>query len=174
MDKYYWYFMKCLTQSQRCERLLRTYIDSTVWKDGIEEIFVPSRSVVVSTSKGRVVKKRSLIGDTIFVKVNQTMFDQNGWVFDLEKLSYLVGKPQLMSDTDVEELQVMVKTHCIDDKPVLEYSYSVGASVSVMSGPFRGKVGIVTSMDEKSVHVEVIVFDRSVDVTISPECLGGV
>ena len=138
--------------------------------DEIADIFVPMKTIVSEkTGKSRT---KPLFPGYIFVKVEMT---DDSW-FVIRNTQYVTGivgsSGQRTKPTPIpeEEILRMIEREREDGAPTLSKAdFRVGDVVDVVSGPFAGRFGKVTQINESKgqIHIETDMFEKITDVPVS-------
>ena len=136
--------------------------------DRFEEILVPSEDVVELRAGKKITSERKFFPGYVLVKME---LDDRTWhlVNDVPKVSGFLGgggRPQALSDREVEKILQQVETGM--EKPKPRVTFSVGENVRVTDGPFVSFNGLVEEVDEDKTRlkVSVSIFGRATPVEL--------
>lgn len=142
---------------------LEKIIENRKLEDLIQDIKVPTETVVEKTEKGEKVHERKIFPSYILVKMVMT---NDTWfiVRNTRGVTGFVGattEPIPLSDEEVKKLGV--------EQIVYADQYSVGDSVKIIEGGFNGCIGIVDEVldDQKRLKVTVSMFGRETPVEVA-------
>ena len=128
----------------------------------IHDVMIPTEKVTeIKDNKTREVERKIFPG---YVLVKMVLTDDSWYVVrNTRGVTGFVGpgsKPVPLSEEEVEALGV--NAHQV------EINYNVGDSITVVSGPLEGFVGVVESIDKENNKVNVVVsmFGRETPVSL--------
>lgn len=166
-----WFTLQVMSgQENRVEESLqnRNTKDLSMGIDhGLEEVLVPTTSIVERRAQKTVVRKQKTFPGYVFVRAR--IYDESGrvipehWQFVKETkgvIGFMGGEnPIPLSEKDVSGLMSVSEEN---DKPKPEKTWKVGDQVVVKEGPFENFAGVIESVDEEHhrLKVSVILFDR--------------
>lgn len=137
-------------------------------QDSIEEIVVPTESVVEFRRGQKINAERKFLPGYILVKMEM---NDNTWhmIKDISKVSKFLGsdgKPQPISSAEVDRIFKQMEEGLEVAKTTI--SFENGENVKVTEGPFESFIGVVIDVDnEKSrVKVSVSIFGRPTPVDL--------
>ena len=166
-NNYKWYVLKAISGK---ENKVKEYIEgalvtSTLFKEYISQVLIPTEKVVALRGNKRVVKERNMLPGYVLVECNLT--DEcypllrnipNVLGFVTDSKSSVKAKP-------VPQEEVNRLVGAIDDSNVdamMDETFLVGEHVKVTDGPFSGFEGIINEVvqDKRKLKVVVTIFDR--------------
>ena len=166
-NNYKWYVLKAISGK---ENKVKEYIEgalvtSTLFKEYISQVLIPTEKVVALRGNKRVVKERNMLPGYVLVECNLT--DEcypllrnipNVLGFVTDSKSSVKAKP-------VPQEEVNRLVGAIDDSGVdamMDETFLVGEHVKVTDGPFSGFEGIINEVvqDKRKLKVVVTIFDR--------------
>ena len=166
-SNYKWYVLKAISGK---ENKVKEYIEgalvtSTLFKEYISQVLIPTEKVVALRGNKRVVKERNMLPGYVLVECNLT--DEcypllrnipNVLGFVTDSKSSVKAKP-------VPQEEVNRLVGAIDDSNVdamMDETFLVGEHVKVTDGPFSGFEGIINEVvqDKRKLKVVVTIFDR--------------
>lgn len=142
---------------------LQTVVENRKIQDLIQEIMVPTETVVeiTETGKKKEVDRKIFPG---YVLIKMIMTNETWYIVrNTRGCTGFVGpesKPVPLTDEEVARLGV--------DKKQVEVDYGVGDSVKVIDGPLEGFFGVVDELDveKNKVRVTVSMFGRETPVEL--------
>lgn len=176
MSEFSWYVVRAVSQQ---EKKIKNYIENEAVRrkltDFIPEILIPSEKIVeVRNGKKRVREKNYFPG---YILINADL--NNGEVMHMIKsMPGVIGflgknggasiEPEPLRQSEVNRIlgiQEEISEETIDSA----VSFSKGAAVKVIDGPFNGFEGTVEEIfdDKKKLNVSVKIFGRSTPVELS-------
>ena len=166
-NNYKWYVLRAISGK---ENKVKEYIEgalvtSTLFKEYVSQVLIPTEKVMVLRGNKRVVKERNMLPGYVLVECNLT--DEcypllrnipNVLGFVTESKSSVKAKP-----VPQEEVNRLVGT--LDEvgvEAVMDEIFLVGEHVKVTDGPFSGFEGVVNEVaqDKRKLKVVVTIFDR--------------
>ena len=162
-----WYVLKAISGK---ENKVKEYIEgalvtSTLFKEYVSQVLIPTEKVVALRGNKRVVKERNLLPGYVLVECNLT--DEcypllrnipNVLGFVTDSKSSMKAKP--VSQEEVNRLVGTVDDASVD--AMMDETFLVGERVKVTDGPFNGFEGVVNEVaqDKRKLKVVVTIFDR--------------
>lgn len=164
-----WYVLQVFSgQENRVKELLEERVRSEQWEDRIEEILLPTESVVeVVKGKKRTTKRKFFPG---YLLVRMVMNDETwGFIKKVGRISGFVGdanRPVPISDEDVDRILSRVEKG--KEEPQLRIRFEEGESVRVTEGPFANFSGVIQEVNEEKgkIRVMVSIFGRNTPVEL--------
>ena len=166
-NNYKWYVLKAISGK---ENKVKEYIEgalvtSTLFKEYVSQVLIPTEKVVALRGNKRVVKERNLLPGYVLVECNLT--DEcypllrnipNVLGFVTDSKSSMKAKP--VSQEEVNRLVGAVDDASVD--AIMDEIFLVGEHVKVTDGPFSGFEGIINEVvqDKRKLKVVVTIFDR--------------
>ena len=166
-NNYKWYVLKAISGK---ENKVKEYIEgalvtSTLFKEYVSQVLIPTEKVVALRGNKRVVKERNLLPGYVLVECNLT--DEcypllrnipNVLGFVTDSKSSMKAKP--VSQEEVNRLVGAVDDASVD--AMMDETFLVGERVKVTDGPFDGFEGVVNEVaqDKRKLKVVVTIFDR--------------
>ena len=166
-NNYKWYVLKAISGK---ENKVKEYIEgalvtSTLFKEYVSQVLIPTEKVVALRGNKRVVKERNLLPGYVLVECNLT--DEcypllrnipNVLGFVTDSKSSMKAKP--VSQEEVNRLVGAVDDSSVD--AMMDETFLVGERVKVTDGPFNGFEGVVNEVaqDKRKLKVVVTIFDR--------------
>ena len=166
-NNYKWYVPKAISGK---ENKVKEYIEgalvtSTLFKEYISQVLIPTEKVVALRGNKRVVKERNLLPGYVLVECNLT--DEcypllrnipNVLGFVTDSKSSMKAKP--VSQEEVNRLVGAVDDSNMD--ALMDETFLVGERVKVTDGPFNGFEGVINEVaqDKRKLKVVVTIFDR--------------
>ena len=166
-NNYKWYVLKAISGK---ENKVKEYIEgalvtSTLFKEYISQVLIPTEKVVALRGNKRVVKERNMLPGYVLVECNLT--DEcypllrnipNVLGFVTDSKSSMKAKP--VSQEEVNRLVGAVDDSSVD--AMMDETFLVGERVKVTDGPFNGFEGVINEVaqDKRKLKVVVTIFDR--------------
>ena len=166
-NNYKWYVLKAISGK---ENKVKEYIEgalvtSTLFKEYVSQVLIPTEKVVALRGNKRVVKERNMLPGYVLVECNLT--DEcypllrnipNVLGFVTDSKSSMKAKP--VSQEEVNRLVGTVDDASVD--AMMDETFLVGERVKVTDGPFNGFEGIINEVvqDKRKLKVVVTIFDR--------------
>ena len=175
-NNYKWYVLKAISGK---ENKVKEYIEgalvtSTLFKEYVSQVLIPTEKVVALRGNKRVVKERNLLPGYVLVECNLT--DEcypllrnipNVLGFVTDSKSSMKAKP--VSQEEVNRLVGAVDDASVD--AMMDETFLVGERVKVTDGPFNGFEGVVNEVaqDKRKLKVVVTIFDRQTPLELGYE-----
>ena len=166
-NNYKWYVLKAISGK---ENKVKEYIEgalvtSTLFKEYVSQVLIPTEKVVALRGNKRVVKERNMLPGYVLVECNLT--DEcypllrnipNVLGFVADSKSSMKAKP--VSQEEVNRLVGAVDDSSVD--AMMDETFLVGERVKVTDGPFNGFEGVINEVaqDKRKLKVVVTIFDR--------------
>ena len=140
-------------------------VTSTLFKEYVSQVLIPTEKVVTTRGNKRVVKERNMLPGYVLVECNLT--DECYPL--LRNIPNVLGflsdgkssiKPKPVSQEEVNRLVGDVDEAAIE--AVLDETFLVGERVKVTDGPFNGFEGVINEVaaDKRKLKVVFTIFDR--------------
>ena len=162
-----WYVLKAISGK---ENKVKEYIEgalvtSTLFKEYVSQVLIPTEKVVALRGNKRVVKERNKLPGYVLVECNLTdecypllrnIPNVLGFVTDSKSSM----KAKAVSQEEINRLVGSMDEACED--PIMDEIFLVGERVKVTDGPFSGFEGVVNEVaqDKRKLKVVVTIFDR--------------
>ena len=162
-----WYVLRAISGK---ENKVKEYIEgalvtSTLFKEYVSQVLIPTEKVVSLRGGKRVVKERNMLPGYVLVECNLT--DEcypllrnipNVLGFLSESKSSI--KPAPVSQAEINKIVGNVDD--IEVETMMEETFLVGERVKVITGAFNGFEGVINevSQDKRKLKVVVTIFDR--------------
>ncbi|MBF0625005.1 MAG: transcription termination/antitermination protein NusG [Magnetococcales bacterium] len=164
-----WYVIHAYSGfEKKVKQALEERIRLTGRSEMFEQILVPAEDVVELRKGKKVTSERKFFPGYVLVRME---LNDETWhmVNEIPKVSGFLGgggRPQALSDRDVEKILRQVEVGM--EKPKPRVSYSVGEAVRVVDGPFVSFNGVVEEVDEDKarIKVSVSIFGRATPVEL--------
>ena len=166
-SNYKWYVLRAISGK---ENKVKEYIEgalvtSTLFKEYVSQVLIPTEKVVALRGGKRVVKERNMLPGYVLVECNLT--DEcypllrnipNVLGFLSENKSSI--KPAPVSQAEINKIVGNVDD--IEVETMMEETFLVGERVKVITGAFNGFEGVINevSQDKRKLKVVVTIFDR--------------
>ncbi len=144
---------------------LRRIIENRKLEEVIQDISVPTETVVETTEKGQKEYERKVFPGYVLVKM--VMTDETWYIVrNIQGVTGFVGstsEPLPLTDAEIEKLGV--------EKRVVHTDYKKGDSVRFVASNMSGFVGVVDEVYPESSKLKVVVsmFGRETSVEVSFE-----
>jgi transcriptional antiterminator NusG len=164
-----WYVLRVASgQEDRVRRGLEARVRAKGLEEQIPRILVPTETVTAMKGGKRRTIRRKIYPGYVLVEM---ALDEPTWFLIRETPGVgdfigTHGKPEPMSEEEVEKLLGMVQKDT--EKPKLKIEFSKGDAVKIKEGPFENYDGVVDEVDAKKGAVKVIitVFNRPTSVEL--------
>ena len=166
-NNYKWYVLRAISGK---ENKVKEYIEgalvtSTLFKEYVSQVLIPTEKVVALRGNKRVIKERNMLPGYVLVECNLTdecypllrnIPNVLGFLSDGKSST----KPKPVPQSEVNRLVGEVDEAAIE--AVLDETYLVGEHVKVTDGPFNGFDGTVEEVleDKRKLKVMVKIFGR--------------
>ena len=166
-NNYKWYVLRAISGK---ENKVKEYIEgalvtSTLFKEYVSQVLIPTEKVVALREIKRVIKERNMLPGYVLVECNLTdecypllrnIPNVLGFLSDGKSST----KPKPVPQSEVNRLVGEVDEAAIE--AVLDETYLVGEHVKVTDGPFNGFEGVINevSQEKRKLKVVVTIFDR--------------
>ena len=175
-NNYKWYVLRAISGK---ENKVKEYIEgalvtSTLFKEYVSQVLIPTEKVVAFRGNKRVVKERNMLPGYVLVECNLT--DECYPL--LRNIPNVLGflsdgkstiKPKPVTQAEINRLVGNVDEAAIE--AVLDETYLVGERVKVTDGPFNGFEGVINevSQEKRKLKVVVTIFDRQTPLELGYE-----
>ena len=175
-SNYKWYVLRAISGK---ENKVKEYIEgalvtSTLFKEYVSQVLIPTEKVVALRGNKRVMKERYMLRGYVLVECNLT--DECYPL--LRNIPNVLGflsdgkssiKPKPVPQSEVNRLVGNVDDAAIE--AVLDETFLVGEHVKVTDGPFNGFEGVINEVvaDKRKLKVVVTIFDRQTPLELSYE-----
>jgi transcriptional antiterminator NusG len=162
-----WYVIHTYSgYEDRVAENLRQRIETMHMHDTIFDIIVPKENQIeIKNGKRRVVERRIFPG-YVLVQMNVT---EDSWyvVRNTPNVTGFVGSgttPIPMSEDEIRHIQKRMGV----EEPKFMIDFTVGETVNIVDGPFRGFDGMINEIDESKGKIKVLVnmFGRETPVEL--------
>ena len=166
-NNYKWYVLRAISGK---ENKVKEYIEgalvtSTLFKEYVSQVLIPTEKVVALRGNKRVIKERNMLPGYVLVECNLTdecypllrnIPNVLGFLSDGKSST----KPKPVPQSEVNRLVGEVDEAAIE--AVLDETYLVGEHVKVTDGPFSGFDAVIEEInnDKKKLKVMVKIFGR--------------
>ncbi len=165
-DKARWYAIHTYSAYEnKVATNLRRIIENRKLEEVIQDISVPTETVVETTEKGQKEYERKVFPGYVLVKM--VMTDETWYIVrNIQGVTGFVGstsEPLPLTDAEIEKLGV--------EKRVVHTDYKKGDSVRFVASNMSGFVGVVDEVYPESSKLKVVVsmFGRETSVEVSFE-----
>ncbi len=137
-------------------------IENNNLKDQIFDVKIPMEQTIEEKNGKRKIVERKLLPCYVFIKMiysNQLWY----WVTNTRGVTGFVGpmgRPIPMGEDEIRKMRL--------EEVVSDADYSVGDTISIVSGPLDGFDGVITELNDISqkAKVNIQMFGRSTDVEV--------
>lgn len=162
-----WYVIHTYSgYEDRVSENLRQRIESMDMEDKIFGVIVPKeKAIEIKNGKRRTVERRIFPG---YVMVDMVVTDDSWYVVrNTPNVTGFVGSgtdPIPVSDEEIKKIQKRMGV----EEPKYKMDVSVGESVTINDGPFKGFDGVISEIDEEKGKVKALVsiFGRETPVEL--------
>ena len=162
-----WYVIHTYSgYEDRVAENLRQRIESMDMEDKIFGVIVPKeKAIEIKNGKRRTVERRIFPG---YVMVDMVVTDDSWYVVrNTPNVTGFVGSgtdPIPVSDDEIKKIQKRMGV----EEPKYKMDVSVGESVTINDGPFKGFDGVISEIDEEKGKVKALVsiFGRETPVEL--------
>lgn len=162
-----WYVLRAISGK---ENKVKEYIEgalvtSTLFKEYVSQVLIPTEKVVSLRGGKRVIKERNLLPGYVLVECNLT--DE---CYPLLRnipnvLGFLSDGKASTKPAPVPQAEINKIIGNVDENEAditLDETYLVGEHVKVTDGPFNGFEGVINEVvaDKRKLKVVVTIFDR--------------
>jgi transcriptional antiterminator NusG len=170
-----WFILHTYSGHERKVReSLRARIRDMQLDDSILEVLVPTETVVEMRGNKRIESTRMFYPGYVLVNIE---CDERGHIPDkvfhtirsTPKVTGFVGGHSPTPLTDDEVNQIVHNVNEAAEKPKPKFTYAVGETVRIKSGPFASFTGKVEEVneDKSTLKVTVTIFGRSTPVELN-------
>jgi transcriptional antiterminator NusG len=127
------------------------------WHDKIGRVLIPYERVVMQRTLTTQTQHRNLMPGYVFVEVSpdEEIFNQIGRIPGISSFLGPGGKPQALSNEDIEAMLDLVESRASKPKQLIKYRK--GEQVKVVDGPFANFIGVIDEIDEEKAKLRVLV-----------------
>ena len=166
-NNYKWYVLKAISAK---ENKVKEYIEgalvtSTLFKEYVSQVLIPTEKVVALRGGKRVIKERNMLPGYVLVECNLTdecypLLRNIPNVLGFLSESKSSTKPAPVPQAEINKIIGNVDESAVE--AVLEDTFFEGERVKVISGAFNGFEGIINevSPEKRKLKVVVTIFDR--------------
>ena len=162
-----WYVLKAISGK---ENKVKEYIEgalvtSTLFKEYVSQVLIPTEKVVAMRGNKRVIKERNMLPGYVLVECNLT--DE---CYPLLRnipnvLGFVTDSKSSMKAKPVSQDEINRLVGALDDtsvEAIMDETFLVGERVKVTDGPFNGFEGVINEVaqDKRKLKVVVTIFDR--------------
>jgi transcriptional antiterminator NusG len=163
----HWYVIHTYSgYEDRVAENLRQRIESLAMQDKIFDVIVPKENQIeIKNGRRRIVERRIFPG---YVLVEMIVTEDSWFVVrNTPNVTGFVGSgttPTPMSEDEVKHIQKRMGV----EEPKYQIDLSVGESVNIIDGPFKGFDGQIAEIDEQKGKIKVLVnmFGRETPVEL--------
>lgn len=173
-NNYKWYVLRAISGK---ENKVKEYIEgalvtSTLFKEYVSQVLIPTEKVVAVRNGKRVIKERNKLPGYVLIECNLT--DEcypllrnipNVLGFLLENKSSNKAAP--VSQAEINKMIGNVDEAAVES--MIDESFYVGERVKVINGAFNGFEGVIdeVAQDKRKLKVVVTIFDRQTPLELS-------
>lgn len=163
-----WYIVNVMAgQENKIATDIKSKITRGAFGEDIEEVLVPTKSVLKVKRGQKVQEMQKLFPSYIFIKA-----DMSGNVYNainsIPKVMGFLGSknnPQSVPESKVQEIVSMISE---SEKAPKQEIFEIGESVNVIDGPFDSFTGVVEEFDndKQKVKISISIFGRATSVEL--------
>jgi transcriptional antiterminator NusG len=164
----FWYVIKVLPGK---ERQLNEQYNMQISLGNIKNIkrfICPTETEFVVVKDKKVLREKVIYSGYLYFEADKEMNeDQLKEISSIPNIMGMMGdkKPLLMRKNDVEK--IIKDELLIEHKNNKKSKFDVGTTVTISDGPFSGFIGVVSSVEDEKVNVDVKIFGRTTPVSLS-------
>jgi len=162
-----WYVLRAISgkEGKVKEYIESALVTSSLFKEYVSQVLVPTEKVVALRNGKRTVKERNMLPGYVLVECN--LVDESypllrnipnvlGFVSD----GKMVTKPSPVPQSEIN--RIVGKVSEDEQNLQLDETFIVGEKIKVIDGPFNGFNGVVQEVlqDKHKLKVVVTIFDR--------------
>ncbi|MFH1576612.1 MAG: transcription termination/antitermination protein NusG [Candidatus Margulisiibacteriota bacterium] len=165
-----WYVIQTLTgQEDRVKQSIDLTIKSKSLKDKVFQVLVPTEETVEIKGGKRLEKVKKMFPGYVFLEM---ILDEESWYLMRETpgVARFIGTKVKPTPVSGKEMQRVLKQLGKGSK-LLEITFEKGEGVRVISGPFRGYIGIVDDVNAEKGKLKILIniFGRDTPVEVNFE-----
>ena len=166
-NNYKWYVLRAISGK---ENKVKEYIEgalvtSTLFKEYVSQVLIPTEKVVSLRGGKRVIKERNMLPGYVLVECNLTdecypLLRNIPNVLGFLSESKVSPKPAPVSQAEINKIIGNVDDTQVDT--IMDETFLVGERVKVITGAFNGFEGVINevSPEKRKLKVVVTIFDR--------------
>ena len=162
-----WYVIHTYSgyEDQVAQNLLHR-IDTMGMKDKVFDVVVPKENQIeIKNGKRRIVERKIFPG---YILVNMDVTEDSWYIVrNTPNVTGFVGTGTTPSPMSEDEIKVIQKRMGVEE-PKFMIDYSIGETVNITDGPFKGFDGQISEIDEAKGKIKVLVsmFGRETPVEL--------
>jgi transcriptional antiterminator NusG len=164
----FWYVIKVLPGK---ERQLNEQYNMQISLGNIKNIkrfICPTETELVTVKEKKVLREKVIYSGYLYFESEKEMNeDELKEISSIPNIMGMMGdkKPLMMRKGDVEKI---IKDDLLEEhKNNKKLKFDIGSSVVICDGPFSGFIGIISSIQDDKVEVDVKIFGRTTPVSLS-------
>ena len=173
-NNYKWYVLRAISgkENKVKEYIESALVTSTLFKEYVSQVLIPTEKVVVVRNGKRAIKERNKLPGYVLVECNLT--DE---CYPLLRnipnvLGFLMDSKSSNKAAPVSQAEINKMIGNVDEAAVesmIDESFYVGERVKVINGAFNGFEGVIdeVAQDKRKLKVVVTIFDRQTPLELS-------
>lgn len=166
-NNFKWYVLRAISgkENKVKEYIESALVTSSLFKEYVSQVLIPTEKVVVLRGGKRTVKERNLLPGYVFVECD--LKDESYPL--LRNIPNVLGflsngrlsiKPAPVSQSEIN--RIVGNEEDVEQTLQMEENFLVGEKVKVVDGPFNGFNGVVQEVlqEKHKLKVVVTIFDR--------------
>jgi transcriptional antiterminator NusG len=163
----FWYVIKVLPGK---ERQLNEQYNIQISLGNIKNIIrfiCPTDSELVTVKDKKVLREKVIYNGYLYFEAKKEMNeDELKEISSIPNIMGMMGdkKPLLMRKNDVD--RIIKDDLLVEHKVNKKLKYEIGETITVIDGPFLGFIGVISSIKDDKVDVDVKIFGRNTPVSL--------
>lgn len=163
-----WYILYAKTgYENRVKAGIEQRIERFNLQDKIFQVLLPEEDVVELRHNKRVEKTKKMFPGYVFVEM---ILDDQVWytLRQVPGVSKFIGAGDKPVPVSAKEIERVFRQIGLSEKTALEIDLEIGEGIRIISGPFRGYVGTVESLqpEKNKLRVMISIFGRDTPVEL--------
>ena len=166
-NSYKWYVLRAISgkENKVKEYIESALVTSTLFKEYVSQVLIPTEKVVSLRGGKRVIKERNMLPGYVLVECNLTdecypLLRNIPNVLGFLSESKASPKPAPVPQAEINKIIGNVDDTQVDT--IMDETFLVGERVKVITGAFNGFEGVINevSPEKRKLKVVVTIFDR--------------
>lgn len=165
-SNYKWYVLRAIggKENKVKEYIEGALVTSTLFKEYVSQVLLPTEKVVSQKNGKRTVKERNKLPGYVLVECNLTD-ECYPLLRNIPNVLGFLSEPASMKPKPVSQEEINAIVGTMDDESIaaeMNETFVVGEKVKVTDGPFNGFNGVINEVmqDKRKLKVIVTIFDR--------------